>query len=111
MPTLLDPPFKALLIEIADRVERQLGLADTPLTIVTLRAHQREGSPTYDFGLACERAPELLAAIRNAFPRRLAGGARIRVERLGGLRFEGVGQEHLQAVLARLDAAARSHGL
>lgn len=100
-PVTLDPEFKTLLIELADRAERALGLHDTPLTIVTFRKTETDGVIRYVVGVACENSPELLSAMRAAFPRHLGAGARVHMQPLGGLKLEGVTIDHLRAALAR----------
>ncbi|QNM82014.1 hypothetical protein H8M03_08200 [Sphingomonas sabuli] len=98
VPTRLDPAMRAQVLAIASAAERQLGLAECQIAIVV---HASE-SGVYELAIACDRHPELIRAMRRAFPRRTDGRLRATIGPFGDLNLVNVTAADVASATGRL---------
>ncbi len=97
----LAPEFRSRLLQLADAVERDLGISGSSMAIVVHGARMIEGEMRYDLSLASDDEPTLIRAMRNAFPRHKVDHLRATIGQFGDLNLENVALTDIEAALAR----------
>lgn len=97
-PAHFDPGFRAGLIALADRAERNLGLIDAHIAMVCHACRAGPDGAIYEASVASERTPQLVREMRRGFAPQGAGDKRCFVNSLGALML-------VDMTLADLDAA------
>lgn len=105
----LAPDFRSLLLQLADAVERDLGLSGSGMAIVIHGARMIDGEKCYDLSLASDDAPDMIRVMRAAFPRRKVGHLRATVGKFGDLNLENVAMADIEAALARHAGTGAPH--
>lgn len=109
-PLRLDPEFRDLLIKLADIVEERLGLGDCKIALGPHGRFERDGVFHYEAAIACDNAPQLVRAMRRAFPPRTDGRLRVTIGPFGDLQLEGACADDLRAAIARAQTMPQVNG-
>lgn len=89
-PIVLTDEVRAALLELIEEVAASLDCPDAHVAIVCHGARAIDGATRFDIGLASDATPELVRALRRAFPRRGTGLLRATMGPFGDLNLENV---------------------